>query len=64
MLTVIVPLEDEPLAQSEVMNAMDQVFIKVISVLGSAQLSLNPDQSLPVPAVEKHPPQHDAALPL
>ena len=45
VLWVIVLLEDEPSAQSEVLSALDQVFIKDISVLCSVQLSLNPDQS-------------------
>ena len=42
---VIVVLEGEPLAQSEVLSAPEQVFIEDISILCSVQLSLNPDQS-------------------
>ncbi len=45
VLRVIVLLEDEPLAQSEILSALDQVFNKDISVLCSVQLSLSPDQS-------------------
>ena len=40
VLSVIVLLEGEPLAQPEVLSALEQVFIKDISV----QFSLNPDQ--------------------
>merc|ERR1712002_444701 len=58
VLRVIVLLEGEPSAQSEVLSALDQVFIKNISVLCSVQLSLNP---LPVPATEKH--HHSMKLP-
>ena len=36
-------LEAEPLPQIEVLSALHQVFIKVLSVLSSVQLSLNPD---------------------
>ena len=45
VLRVIVLLEGEPLAQSEVLSALDQVLIQDISVLRCIQLSLNPDQS-------------------
>ena len=45
VLRLIVLLEGEPSAQSEVLSALDQVFIKDISVLCSVQLSLTPDQS-------------------
>ena len=45
------PVGRQTLAQSEVLSALDQVFIKDISVLCSVQLSLNPDQS-PSPATE------------
>ena len=48
VLRVVVLLEGEPLAQSEVLSALDQVFMKDISVLCSNQLSLNPEQSLPL----------------
>ena len=40
---VIILLEGEPSARSEVLCALDQVFIKDISVLCSVQLSLNPE---------------------
>ena len=60
VLWVIVLLEDEPSAQSEVLSTLDQVFIKDISVLCSVQLSLNPDQS-PQSLLLKNSPQHDAA---
>ena len=43
VLRVIVLLEDEPLPQSEVLSALEQVFIKELSVLGSVRLSLYPD---------------------
>ena len=33
------------LLESEVLSALDQVFLKYISVLCSVQFSLNPDQS-------------------
>ena len=46
VLWVIVLLEGEPSAESEVLSTLDQVFIKDITVLWSVQLSLNPDQSL------------------
>ena len=53
-LRVIVLLEGKPLVGSEGLNALDQVFIKDISVLGLIQLFPNPDQSTspPVPAAE------------
>ncbi len=60
VLRVIVMLEGEPLAQSEVLSAVEQVFIENISVLCSIQLSLNPDQS-PSPCYWKTAPQHEAA---
>ena len=43
VLTVIVLLDDEPLPQSEVLSALEQVFIKDLSVLFSVHLSLDPD---------------------
>ena len=43
VLRVIVPLEGEPLPQSEVLSAVEQVFIKVLSVRCSVHLSLDPD---------------------
>ena len=39
---VVVVLEGEPSAQSEVLSAMEQVFIKDLSVLCSVHLSLDP----------------------
>ncbi len=53
-------LEGEPLAQSEVRSAVEQVFIEDIAVLCSIQLSLNPDQSSS-PCRWKTPPQHETA---
>ena len=52
VLRVIVLLEGEPSPQSEVLSALEKVFIKDLSVLCSVRLSLD---SLPVPAAEKHP---------
>ena len=43
VLRVIVLLEGEPPPQSEVQNALEQVFIKDLSELCSILLSLNPD---------------------
>ncbi len=43
-------LGGEPSAQSEVLSAVEQVFIEDISVLCSIQLSLDP-----VPAAEEQP---------
>ena len=45
VLRVVVLLEGEPSPQSEVLNALEQVFIKDLSVLCSVHLSLNPDWS-------------------
>ena len=42
---VVVLLEGEPSAQSEVLSAQEQVYIKDLSVLYSVHLSLNPNQS-------------------
>ena len=39
----VVLLEGEPSPQSEVLSALEQVFIKDLSVLCSVNLSLNPD---------------------
>jgi hypothetical protein len=53
-------LEGEPLPHSEVLSALEQVFIKDLSVLCSFHLSFKPDlvfHSLPL----KNIPQHDAA---
>ena len=43
VLRFIVLLEGEPLPQSEVLSALEQVFIKDLSVLCSVHLFLNPD---------------------
>ena len=43
VLKVIVLLEGEPLPQSEVLSALEQVFIKDLFVLCSVHLSLGPD---------------------
>ena len=46
VLRVIVLLEGEPSSQSEVLIALEQVFIKDLSVLCTVHLSLDPDESL------------------
>ena len=62
VLRVIVLLEGEPSAQSEVLSALDQVFIENISVLCTVQLSFKPDQiGGPIPASVK--PSHSMMLP-
>uniref|UniRef100_A0AAZ3RZN0 UDENN domain-containing protein n=1 Tax=Oncorhynchus tshawytscha TaxID=74940 RepID=A0AAZ3RZN0_ONCTS len=43
VLRVVVLLEGEPSPQSEVLSALEQVFIKDLSVLCSVHLSLDPD---------------------
>ena len=43
VLRVIVMLDREPSPQSEVLSALEQVFIKDLSVLYSIHLSLDPD---------------------
>ena len=43
LLRVVVLLEGEPSPQSEVLSALEQVFIKDLSVLCSVNLSLDPD---------------------
>ena len=45
VLRVVVLLEGEPSPQSEVLSALEHVFIKDLSVLCSVHLSLNPDLS-------------------
>ncbi|XP_078262187.1 kelch domain-containing protein 1 isoform X3 [Rhinoraja longicauda] len=45
VLRVVVLLEGEPLPKSEVQNALEQVFIKDLSVLCSVHLFLDPNQS-------------------
>ena len=42
VLRVVVLLEGEPSPQSEVLSALEQVFIKDLSVLCSVHLSLDP----------------------
>ena len=43
VLWVVVLSEGEPLPQSKVLSAMEQVFIKDLSVLSTVHLSLDPD---------------------
>ena len=43
VLRVVVLMESEPLPQSEVLSALEQDFIKDLSVLCSVHLSLDPD---------------------
>ena len=43
VLMVVVLLEVEPSPQSEVLNALEQIFIKDLSVLCCIHLSLDPD---------------------
>ena len=43
VLRVVVLLEDEPSPQSEVQSALEQVFIKDVSVHCCIRLSLDPD---------------------
>ena len=43
VLRVVVLLEGEPSPQSEVLGALEQVFVKDLSVLCSVHLSLDPD---------------------
>ena len=43
VLRVVVVFEGEPSPQSEVLRALEQVFIKDLSVLCSVHLSLDPD---------------------
>ena len=43
VLRVVVLLEGEPSPQSEILRALEQVFIKDLSVLCSVHLSLDPD---------------------
>ncbi len=55
MIRVIVLLEGKPSAQSEVLNALDWVFIKAISLYFGA-LSFSSTLTSPsVPAAEKQP---------
>ncbi len=57
---VIVLLEGEPSAQSEVLNALNWVFIKAISVVRCIELFFYSDESLS-PCRWKTAPQHKAA---
>ena len=57
---VIVLLEGEPSAQSEVLNALDWVFIKAISIFWCIELFFYSDESLS-PCRWKTAPQHEAA---
>ena len=43
VLRVIVMLEGEPSPQSEVLSALEQVFIKYLSILCIVHISLDPD---------------------
>ena len=45
VLRVVVLLESEPMSLSEVLSALEQVFIKDLFVLYSVHLSLDPDWS-------------------
>ncbi len=53
-------LEGEPSAQSEVLNALDWVFIKAISIFWCIELFFYSDESLS-PCRWKTAPQHEAA---
>ncbi len=56
----IVLLEGEPSAQSEVLNALDWVFIKAISIFWRTELFFYSDES-PSPCRWKTAPHHEAA---
>jgi hypothetical protein len=43
VLRVVLLLEGEPLTRSEVLSALEQVFIKELSLLCSVHLCLDPD---------------------
>ncbi len=60
VLRVTVLLEDKPSAQSEVLNALDWVFIKAISIFWCIELFFYSDESLS-PCRWKTAPQHEAA---
>ncbi len=60
VLRVIVLLEGEPSAQSEVLNALDWVFIKAISIFCCTERSFYSDESLS-PCHWKTAPQHEPA---
>ncbi len=60
VLRVIVLLEGEPSAQSEVLNALDWVFIKDISIFWCTEHFFYSDESLS-PCRWKTAPQHEAA---
>ncbi len=59
----IVLLEGEPSAQSEVLNALDWVFIKAVSIFWCIELFFYSDESLS-PCCWKTAPQHEAATSL
>ncbi len=54
-------LEGELSAQSEVLSALNQVFIKDISVFSCICSSVFLSSLITSPAADKHPPRHDAA---
>ncbi len=60
VLRIIVLLEGKPSAQSEVLNALDWVFIKAISIFWCIELFFYSDESLS-PCCWKTAPQHEAA---
>ncbi len=60
MLRVIVLLEGEPSAQSEVLNTLDRFFIKAISIFWCNELFFCSDESLS-PWRWRTAPQHEAA---
>ncbi len=60
VLRAIVLLEGEPSVQSEVLNALDWVFIKAISIFWCIELFFYSDESLS-PCHWKTAPQHEAA---
>ena len=61
VLKVVALLESEPSPQSEVLSALEQVFIKDLSLYFAPFISPSILISLPVPASEKHP--HSMMLP-
>ncbi len=60
LFRLIVLLEGEPSAQSEVLNALEWVFIKAISIFWCVELFFYSDESLS-PCCWKTAPQHEAA---
>jgi hypothetical protein len=53
LLRVVVLVEDEPSPQSEVLSALEQIFIKDLYFAPFLLISIL--TRLPLPAVEKHP---------